>query len=172
MVWGWLTHEMKSDLGSPRWSERGQGEHDWFNGDCQRGNENWMEFSVCLNPHHMMLQVFSHVNKGDGDFLQMKCQNRKDKKGGGGAESESVWALKEQSFVFFFFCHLANWDNIRRIIIVHNLPTSLSNLAACVLIIFDCLLEGVYLLSLSKKESIYRLHMQYIIAWWGQWIRY
>ena len=60
-----------------------------------------MEFSVCPNPHHMMLQVFSHVNKGDGDFLQMKCQNRKDKKEGG-TESESVWVLKEQRFFFIW----------------------------------------------------------------------
>lgn len=30
----------------------------------------------------MMLHVFSHVNKGDGDFLQMKCPDRKDKMGG------------------------------------------------------------------------------------------
>lgn len=41
-----------------------------------------MEFSVCPNPHHMMLHVFSHVNQGDGDFLQMKCQNRKDRREG------------------------------------------------------------------------------------------
>lgn len=58
-----------------------------------------MEFSVCLNTHHMMLQVFSHVNKGDGDFLQMKCQNGKYKKGGV-TESESAGALKNRDFSF------------------------------------------------------------------------
>lgn len=72
MVWVWLTQQMKSDLGSPRWSWRGHGKHDWFNGDCQGGNENWMGFSVALEPHHMMLQVFSHVNKPDRAFWQMK----------------------------------------------------------------------------------------------------
>lgn len=121
MVWGWLTHEMKSDLGSLRWSERGQGEHDWFNGDCQRGNENWMEFRICLNPHHMMLQVFSHVNKGDGDFLQMKCQNRKDKKGGA-TESESRWALNKP---FFFFSFRNLWKYNKNNKYAHNLPMNL-----------------------------------------------
>lgn len=31
-----------------------------------------MGFSVALEPHHMMLQVFSHVNKLDRAFWQMK----------------------------------------------------------------------------------------------------
>lgn len=84
MVWVWLTRQMKSDLGSPRWSWRGHGKHDWFNGDCQGGNENWMGFSVALEPHHMMLQVFSHVNKLDRAFWQMKGgwgrKNRRNRK--------------------------------------------------------------------------------------------
>lgn len=31
-----------------------------------------MGFSVALEPHHMMLQVFSHVNKPDRAFWQKK----------------------------------------------------------------------------------------------------
>ena len=34
------------------------------------------------------------------------------------------------------------------------MPSGLSNLAACVLITFEYLLEGAYLLSLSKEENI------------------
>lgn len=33
-----------------------------------------MGFSVALEPHHMMLQVFSHVNKLDRAFWQMKSR--------------------------------------------------------------------------------------------------
>lgn len=137
---------MKSDLGSLRWSERGQGEHDWFNGDCQRGNENWMEFSVCPNPHHMMLHVFSHVNKGDGDFLQMKCPSRKDRMGGVLRVNMDEPSRKR---VFF---HSETCENI--VNIAHPLPTDLHNLAAYVLMTFECLWVGASLGSLSEEKVL------------------
>lgn len=107
MVWVWLTQQMKSDLGSPRWSWRGHGKHDWFNGDCQGGNENWMGFSVALEPHHMMLQVFSHVNKLDRAFWQMKGRrgeengwNRKWKSNQQNLETSVCFAKWKQTYTF------------------------------------------------------------------------
>lgn len=44
-----------------------------------------MGFSVALEPHHMMLQVFSHVNKVDRAFWQMK-----GRMGGGKWEEQKV----------------------------------------------------------------------------------
>lgn len=38
-----------------------------------------MGFSVALEPHHMMLQVFSHVNKLDRAFWKMKGRMGEEK---------------------------------------------------------------------------------------------
>lgn len=65
-----------------------------------------MEFSVCPNPHHMMLHVFSHVNQGDGDFLQMKCPNRKDRREGVPKVRVCKPQRTEFCFVLFSFRNL------------------------------------------------------------------
>lgn len=39
--------------------------HDWFDGNCLRGNEKWMGLSVCLGSLPQDTQGFSHVNNPD-----------------------------------------------------------------------------------------------------------
>lgn len=89
---------------------------------------------------------FSHVNKGDGDFLQMKCPNRKDRMGGVLRVNMDEPSRKR---VFF---HSETCENI--VNIAHPLPTDLHNLAAYVLMIFECLWVGASLGSLSEKKVL------------------